>query len=89
MPITALVIACVGPMCAYSAPTISFDTLAQCEKAAPMIAGLSRAGMVNALWQPVSARERTAFQCIDGSTGTVLLSFDSDDASGHYKSLTD
>jgi len=89
MPITALVIACVGPMCAYSAPATSFDTLAQCERAAPMIAGLSRAGMVNALWQPVSARERTAFQCIDGSTGTVLLSFDSDDTSGHYKSLTD
>ncbi|MBR9971861.1 hypothetical protein [Magnetospirillum sulfuroxidans] len=87
MPISALVIACVGPMCAYTAPAISFDTVAQCEKAAPMIAGLSRAGMTNALWQPSSTSERTAFQCIDHATGAVLFSFDSAADDPHYKLL--
>ena len=89
MPITALVIACVGPMCAYSAPAISFDNVAQCERAAPMIAGLSRAGMTQALWQPSATGERTAFQCIDSATGVVLLSYDSAETSPHYKLLRD
>lgn len=89
MPITALVVACVGPLCAYSAPEISFDNLAQCERVAPLLAGISRAGMTQALWQPSSPAERTAFQCIDSATGTVLLSFDSASSGGHYKLLRD
>lgn len=88
MPVTALVVACVGPMCAYSAPDISFDSVAQCERAAPAIAGLSRASMTGALWEPSTRGERTAFQCIDSTTGKVLLSFDSDEAA-HYKLIRD
>ncbi|OJX68639.1 hypothetical protein [Magnetospirillum sp. 64-120] len=88
MPVTALVVACVGPMCAYSAPDVSFDSVAQCERAAPAIAGLSRASMTNALWDPSSRTERTAFQCIDSATGKVLLSFDSEEAA-HYKLIRD
>lgn len=89
MPVTALVVACLGPMCAYSAPAISFDTVAQCERAAPLIAGRSRAGMTHALWEPSAREERTAFQCIDASTGRVLLSYDSAEDSGHYNLLRD
>jgi len=89
MPVTALVVACVGPLCAYSAPDISFESVAQCERAAPAIAGLSRASMTGTLWEPTSRNERTAFQCIDSATGTVLLSFDSEDGPAHYKLIRD
>lgn len=79
MPISLLVIACVGPMCAYSAPAISFDSVSQCARMAPMVAGKSRVELTDILWQPSQTTERTAFRCIDSATGTTLFSFDSAD----------
>lgn len=79
MPVSALVIACVGPMCAYSATAEAFETVAQCERSAPIIAGISRASMTSTFWEPTDRRQRTSFRCVDSITGAVLLSFDSGD----------
>lgn len=82
MPVSLFVIACVGSMCAYSAPAISFDSVTQCARMAPMIAGQSRVALTDILWQPSQNSERTSFHCVDGATGATLLSYDSDETMG-------
>ncbi|WP_173980911.1 hypothetical protein [Magnetospirillum sp. UT-4] len=79
MPITAFVVACLGPLCSYSASPQPFDTVAQCERAAPVMAGIARSGMTELLWVPTDTSRRLAFRCIDVRTGEVLMSFDSAD----------
>lgn len=79
MTVIALVIACLGPMCSYTATTEPFDSLRQCRVVAPMIAGIERARMASALWQPADPRRTTSFRCVDTRTGEVLAAFNSED----------
>jgi len=76
-PVTAMVVACLGPMCTYTAVS-DLPSLRQCERMAPFIAGLSRSEMTALLFTPADMTSRLAFSCIDARTGKVLLSYDSD-----------
>ena len=75
--VTALVTACIGPMCSYTAVS-DLASVRQCERMAPFIAGLSRSQMTALLFTPVDMTSRLAFRCLDARTGTVLMSYDSD-----------
>ncbi|MBI3444442.1 MAG: hypothetical protein HY055_03555 [Magnetospirillum sp.] len=77
MPVTALVIACAGSVCTYSAIT-DLVSLKQCERLAPIIAGMSRAEMTSLVYTPADQSSTMSFKCLDGQSGAVLMSFDSE-----------
>ncbi len=79
MTVIALVIACLGPMCSYTATTEPFDSVRQCRLVAPMIAGIERSRMTATLWLPSDVRRTTSYRCIDAGTGEILASFNSED----------
>lgn len=76
MPVTAFVMACVGPVCNFTAVD-GFASVRQCERMAPFIGGISRAEMTSLTFNPAEDNWRLAFRCVDGRTREVLLSFDS------------
>ena len=77
MPVTALVIACAGSICSYTAVT-DLASAGQCERLAPFIAGMSRAEMTSLVYTPAAQSSRLAFKCVDGRSGALLMSFDSE-----------
>lgn len=79
MPVIALVIACLGPMCTYTATEEPLDSVRQCQAVAPMIAGIARSQMTAGLWLPTDTRRSSSFRCVDSRTGEVLASFNSED----------
>ncbi|MEW5728701.1 MAG: hypothetical protein AB1918_12820 [Pseudomonadota bacterium] len=79
MTVIALVIACLGPMCSYTATTEPFDSVRQCQVVAPMIAGIERSRMTSSLWLPADIRRTTSFRCIDPATGEVLAAYNSEE----------
>lgn len=72
--IVAVIVYCVGAACGHSVPEITFDTVAQCQRTAPMIAGMATAGSP-------SARAPEGFpyyfDCRQAGDGTVLYSYQS------------
>lgn len=77
MPVTLVVMACIGPLCTYTSPREPFASLAQCERMAPFVAGMTRANLTSMMGYPREGENRTSFSCIDKSSGAVLLSYDS------------
>lgn len=76
MPVTALVMACLGPLCSY-AVVDDLKSAAQCERLAPFIGGMARAESVALAFDPADRSWRLAFRCLDGRTRQLLLQYDS------------
>lgn len=77
MPITLVVMACIGPFCTYTTGAERFDTLARCERIAPFVAGMARANLTSMMGYPRGGENQSAYSCIDSGSGIVLMSFDS------------
>jgi|AGTN01.3.fsa_nt_gi hypothetical protein len=77
MSVILVVMACVGPLCAYSSPREPFASLAQCERLAPFVAGMTRANLTSMMGYVRHGENRTRFSCVDPASGAVLLSYDS------------
>lgn len=76
MPVTALVMACLGPLCSYTVVD-DLKSAAQCERLAPFIGGMARAETVSMAFTPADQSWRLSFRCLDGRTRQVLLQYDS------------
>lgn len=76
MPVTALVVACLGPLCSYTVVD-DLSSAAQCERLAPFIGGMARAESIAMAFEPADRSWRLSFRCLDGKTRKVLLQYDS------------
>lgn len=76
MPITLVVMACIGPLCSYATMPESFDSVARCERLAPFVVGMERANLTSLMGYPRDGGQQSAFSCIDSSSGKVLVSYE-------------
>lgn len=77
MPITLVVMACIGPFCTYTTAPERFESVARCERLAPFVVGMARANLTSMMGYPREGGNQSAYSCIDADSGGVLSSFDS------------